>query len=113
MQYSDTLFKVKANEKVTVNFKNIGKMPKNAMGHNFVLLKQGTDFVNFATEAMRARDNDYIPKKYQSDIIAHTKLTGPGESDVITFTIPNAGIFDFLCTFPGHYGSMRGKIVAE
>lgn len=113
MQYSDTLFKVKASEKVQLTFRNIGKMPKNSMGHNFVLLSQGTDFTNFATEAMKARDNDYIPQQLSSSIIAHTKLVGPGETDKITFTVPNKGIYDFLCSFPGHYGTMRGKLVVE
>lgn len=113
MQYSDTLFKVKAAEKVKLTLKNIGKMPKNSMGHNFVLLTKGTDFANFATEAMKARDNDYIPKQLSSSIIAHTQLVGPGETQVITFSVPDKGIYDFLCSFPGHYGTMRGKLVVE
>jgi azurin len=113
MQYSDTLFKVKASEKVKLTFRNIGKMPKNSMGHNFVLLAQGTDFTNFATEAMKARDNDYIPEQLSSSIIAHTRLVGPGETDEIAFSVPNKGIYDFLCSFPGHYGTMRGKLVVE
>ena len=49
----------------------------------------------------------------KSDVIAHTKLLGPGESDEITFKVPDAGVYDFICTFPGHFGTMRGKIVAE
>jgi len=113
MQYSDTLFKVKASEKVKLTFRNIGKMPKNSMGHNFVLLAQGTDFTNFATEAIKARDNDYIPEQLSSSIIAHTRLVGPGETDEIAFSVSNKGIYDFLCSFPGHYGTMRGKLVVE
>jgi azurin len=113
MQYSDTLFKVKAGEKVTLKMTNIGKMPKNSMGHNFVLLKAGTDITNFAGEAMKARDNDYIPISLKDAVIAHTKLIGPGESDEITFIIKDEGYYDFICSFPGHYGSMRGKIIVE
>lgn len=113
MQYSDTLFKVKASEKVKLTLKNIGKMPKKSMGHSFVLLAQGTDFTNFATEAMKARDDDYIPQQLKSSIIAHTRLVGPGETDEITFSVPSKGLYDFLCTFPGHYGTMRGKLMAE
>ena len=113
MQFSDTLFKVIAAEKVVVKLTNIGNMPKESMGHNFAVLNTNTDFVAFATEAMKARDTEYIPVEMKSAVIAHTKLIGPKESDEITFTLPAAGIYDFLCTFPGHYGSMRGKIVAE
>jgi azurin len=113
MQFSDTLFKVNVAEKVVVKLTNIGNMPKESMGHNFAVLNTHTDFVAFATEAMKARDTEYIPAGMKSAVIAHTKLIGPNESDEITFTLPAAGIYDFLCTFPGHYGSMRGKIVAE
>lgn len=113
MQFSDTLFKVNAAEKVVVKLTNIGNMPKESMGHNFAVLDINTDFVNFATEAMKARDTEYIPAGMKKAVIAHTKLVGPQESDKITFSLPAPGIYDFLCTFPGHYGSMRGKIVAE
>lgn len=113
MQYSDTLFKVRAGERITVKLMNIGKMPKNSMGHNFTLLKSGTNVGEFANKALEARDHDYIPPAMEKAVIAHTKLVGPGESDLISFTITEKGYYDFLCTFPGHYGSMRGKIVAE
>lgn len=113
MQFSDTLFKVDVKKKVKVKLTNIGKMPKNSMGHKFVVLAKGTDFVKFASEAKEARDNDYIPEDMKSSVIAHTALVGPGESDEVTFNFPEKGIYDFLCSFPGHYGTMRGKIVVE
>jgi azurin len=113
LQYSDTLFKIKAGQVVTLKLTNIGKMPKNSMGHNFVLLNTGTDITNFAGEAMKAMQSDYIPASLKTAVIAHTKLVGPGESDEITFTIKDKGYYDFICSFPGHYGSMRGKIIAE
>lgn len=113
MQYSDTLFKVKAGEKVSLKLTNIGKMPKNSMGHNFTLLKTGTDITKFASEGMKFRDQEYIPPAMKDSVIAHTPLVGPGETAQITFVIKNKGYYDFICLFPGHYGSMRGKIIAE
>ncbi|QJD97220.1 multicopper oxidase domain-containing protein [Mucilaginibacter robiniae] len=113
MQYSDTLFKVRAGEKVSLKLTNIGKMPKNSMGHNFTLLKTGTDITKFAIEGMKYRDQDYVSPAFKGSVIAHTALIGPGESTQITFVIKNKGYYDFICTFPGHYGSMRGKIIAE
>ena len=113
MQFSDTLFKVKAAQPVTVKLSNIGKMPKESMGHNFTVLANGADLPAYATKAIHASANDYQPADMKSSVIAHTKLVGPGETDEITFKLPNKGVFDFLCTFPNHYGSMRGKIVAE
>ncbi|UOE49792.1 plastocyanin/azurin family copper-binding protein [Mucilaginibacter sp. SMC90] len=113
MQYSDTLFKVKAGQQVSLKLTNIGKMPKNSMGHNFTLLKTGTDITKFASEGLKYRDQDYVPAAMKDSVIAHTPLVGPGESARISFVIKHKGYYDFICTFPGHYGSMRGKIVAE
>ena len=41
MQFSTREFSVPAGKKVELEFKNIGKLPKIAMGHNLVILKEG------------------------------------------------------------------------
>ena len=113
MKYDKTLFKVKAGQKITLDFKNIGKLPAAAMSHNVVILKPGTDVQAFGTAAISAAATEHIPPSMKDDVIAHTKLLGPGQSDEITFTLPDAGVYDFVCTFPGHFGTMHGKIVVE
>lgn len=113
MKYDRTLFKVKAGQKITLDFKNIGKQPAAAMSHNVVILKPGTDVQAFGEAAIPAAATEHIPPSMKDDVIAHTKMLGPGESDKITFTLPDAGVYDFICTFPGHFGTMHGKIVAE
>jgi azurin len=113
MKYDRTLFKVKAGQKITLDFKNIGKQPAAAMSHNVVILQQGTDVQAFGEAAIPAAATEHIPASMSTDVIAHTKLLGPGESDEITFTLTDAGVYDFICTFPGHFGTMKGKIVAE
>lgn len=111
MQYDKTELIVKAGSKVKLTFKHTGKMPVTAMGHNFVLLKLGTDIADFASKAIAAKDNDYIP---ESDaIIVHTKMIGGGESVEITFDAPAKGTYDYICSFPGHYGVMKGKFIVE
>ena len=111
MTYDKTELKVKAGSKVTLTFTHIGKMPLSAMGHNFVLLKEGTDIAKFAMEAMKAKDNDYIPTS--DAIIANTKMIGGGGSTEITFDAPAKGTYDFICSFPGHYSNMKGKFIVE
>ncbi len=111
MQYNKKKIVVKAGQTVKLTLKHVGKMPKAAMGHNFVILKKGTDLAKFASEAMKAKDKDYIPG--EDKIIAHTKLLGGGEQDTITFKAPEKGEYDFLCSFPGHYAMMKGKFVVE
>lgn len=113
MKFDQTSFTVKAGQEIQLTLKNVGTLPKESMGHNLVVLAPGTDLAAFGGEAFKAKDADYIPATYASSIIAHTKLLGPGESDTITFTIPEAGEYEFLCSFPGHWGTMQGKIIVE
>ncbi|MEO6069444.1 MAG: azurin [Chitinophagaceae bacterium] len=110
LKFDKIEIKVNAGEKVTLTLTNIGKMPKDAMGHNFILLKDGTDLEAFEKAAIQAPD--HIPTNMGDAIIAHTKLLGPGESDTIEFTVP-AGDYTFICSFPGHYKSMTGVLTAE
>lgn len=113
MKFDKELFKVKAGEPVKMTFINVGELPKESMGHNVVILHPETDVHAFGGEAIKFMDNEYIPITFASSIIAHTKLLGPGETDVIEFTLPEPGVYPYLCSFPGHYGIMQGKIVAE
>lgn len=115
MKYDKNLFKIKAGQEVKLTFKNVGKLPKEAMGHNVVILKEGADVEAFALEALKEKANEYIPQTdaMKNEIVAYTKLLGPGESDTITFTIAGPGVYDFICTFPGHHGTMKGQIVVE
>jgi len=113
MQFDKNELKVPAGEPVVLTLKHNGKMAKNVMGHNLVILKQGVDFKDFAEKASVAADNEYIPASETASIIAHTKVIGGGESDTIEFTIDQPGTYEFLCTFPGHYAIMRGVIIAE
>jgi|SRR5690606_29982970 len=113
MKFDKDLFTVKAGQEIQITLKNVGELPKESMGHNFVVLAPGTDVAAFGGEAFKAKDAEYIPATFASSIIAHTKLLGPGESDTITFTIDEPGEYEFVCSFPGHWGTMRGKIVVE
>lgn len=112
MQYNRKLLHVKAGQPVKLTFKNVGQMPKESMGHNVVILHPDTDLPSFGGEAIKAVDSEYIPTTFASSIVAHTKLLGPGETDAIEFTLEK-GVYPYVCSFPGHYGVMQGKIVAE
>ena len=112
MQFNLNEIRVKAGETVRLTLTHIGELPKNAMGHNFVLLKQGTDVVDFAQKAATATGNDYIPEGTDA-VIAKTKMIGGGEETTVEFTAPEAGTYDYICSFPGHYVQMRGKLIVE
>ena len=112
MQYDKTELRVPANSKVTLTLKHSGTMPKSAMGHNFVLLKQGTDIAAFGMKAIEAGvEKEHIPNS--DAIIAHTGLIGGGEQTSVTFNAPAPGTYDYICSFPGHYAMMKGKLIVE
>ena len=113
MKFDLTEIKVKSGQKVHLTLNHVGKLPIEAMGHNWVLLKQGVDLAAFAAEAMKAKDTDYIPAGHEGDIIAHTKTIGGGESVTIEFDAPEVGTYEFLCTFPGHSSMMKGHFIVE
>ncbi|OXG00151.1 azurin [Flavobacterium araucananum] len=113
MQFNTKELKAIAGKPITLTLKHTGKIPKEAMGHNLVILQEGTDEAAFAAKAINAKDTDYIPASEKASIIAHTKLLGGGETDTIEFTIDKKGTYNFLCTFPGHVAMMKGVLIVE
>ncbi|MBZ9628195.1 azurin [Psychroflexus sp. CAK57W] len=112
MRYNKSEIKVKAGDKVVLTFEHVGKMSKETMGHNFVLLEEGTNVQEFSQEALEFKDNDYIPES--SDvIIVHTEMLGGGEKTEITFQAPEKGKYDYVCSFPGHVALMNGTFIVE
>ncbi|AIS15270.1 Azurin [Pseudomonas chlororaphis subsp. aurantiaca] len=99
----------------TVNLTHSGSLPKNVMGHNWVLSKSA-DMAGIATDGMAAGiDKDYL-KPDDSRVIAHTKIIGAGEKDSVTFDVSKltAGeSYEFFCSFPGHNSMMKGAVVLK
>ena len=112
MRFNKTQLKVKAGQKVRLTLKHTGQMDVNVMGHNWVLLKQGTSINEFGNAAVNAKDNDYIPQGTDA-VIAHTEMIGGGQTTIVEFEAPEAGEYDFICSFPGHYSLMKGKFIVE
>ena len=112
LAYDKAELTVKAGQKVKVTLNNSGGILPQP--HNFILMKPGTlDKVGALANAMlsdpKAMEKGYIPES--TDIIAHTKLVQPGQSDSVEFTAPaEAGDYPFACTFPGHWLLMRGIV---
>ena len=112
MKYSIKSFKVKAGQKIKLTLKHTGKLDKKVMGHNVVFLKNGVKLSDFGAKAAASKDNDYIPEN-SSEILAHTKMIGGGETTTIAFVAPEKGTYDFICSFPAHFAIMKGKLIVE
>jgi len=106
MRFDVTAFEAKPGQKVTVTIKNIGTTPKFSMGHNFVLLDKTVNTGNvqrFLDAASMEAAHDYVPAN-NKEVLAHSKLLGPNESDTVTFNAPFVpGEYLYLCSFPGHF----------
>ncbi len=112
MKFDKSEFNVKAGEEVSLTFTNAGVLPIETMGHNVVVLEKKADVKTFATASAKAKETNYISELYITDIIAQTKLLGPGESETIKFTLKEPGEYTYICTFPGHWIAMKGVITA-
>lgn len=115
MKYSVSKIEAKPGQKVTVELKNEGNLPKATMGHNWILLTAGSDAKAYATAAVKAREQDYQPSSLSSEVLASIKLLGPKESGKTSFTAPSApGSYPFLCSFPAHMQSgMKGVLIVK
>lgn len=112
MKFDLKEIRVKEGQPIKLTLNHVGKGSKETMGHNFVLLQEGVGVQGFASKAVDAKDNDYIPLN-TTEVIAHTRMLGGGESDTIEFIAPSKGTYNFLCSFPGHVGMMKGKFIVE
>ncbi len=115
MQFNKKVFEIKAGDTIKLTLKHVGKLPKIAMGHNLVILQKGTNLAGWASKAMTAAATNYIPVDEASKkaVIAKTKVLGGGETDSVTFSIKEAGEYQYLCSFPGHFALMQGKITVK
>ena len=113
MRFDKELFRVRAGKKLRLVLYNTSKKSAASMTHNVVILVKGTDIADFADAVRTAKNEQYTPASVASLIITHTKMVAGGESEAVDFVIPQPGVYDYICSFPGHWGTMQGKIVAE
>lgn len=114
MRFSVTAIDAKPGESLHVVLTNVGTLPKEAMAHNWVLLKSGSDYMAFSAAAAGAKDSNYIPQNLENEIIAKIDLQGPHQTGEVTFKAPDQpGEYPFLCSFPGHAALMHGTLTVK
>jgi azurin len=115
LKFSVTSISAKPGEEITVKLVNNSSMPANAMSHNFVLLKAETDPAAFNKDVLAKGENGNVPEEMTDGVIAKTGLVAGGESDSVTFTVPEEpGEYTYICTFPGHFAAgMKGTLTVK
>ncbi len=112
MLFTPTEFTVKRGQPVKLVFLN-----PDAMQHNLAIVQPGAlEEIGMAGNEM-AKDPDGIKKDFipKSDKLLHaTKLIDPNAGAVLRFQAPDQpGVYPYVCTFPGHWVIMNGKMTVE
>ncbi|MDP9908912.1 azurin [Variovorax boronicumulans] len=113
MQFNKSAIAVPAScKQFTVKLKHVGKMPKAAMGHNWVLSKTA-DAQGVAADGIGAGLDKAYVKPGDARVIAHSKVIGGGETDAVSFDVSKLKAGDsyaWFCSFPGHASLMKGTL---
>ena len=106
MTFNLTSLTVPTGRRVHIVLKNNAKSP--LMPHNWMVVRTGTEAAVALAGLNAGKDAQYVPKS--DDVIAATPLAPPGGTAELTFTAPAPGVYPYICTVPGHYMLMKGKL---
>jgi plastocyanin len=104
LEFDPTAIVLKQGTRVRLRFINEGTLP-----HNFVLVKNEDDIDALALAAM-AEGGDYVPKHMKDKLFAYTTLASPGQTVDVTFVVPPAGGYTYVCLMSGHAAMMLGRL---
>lgn len=112
LQFATKEFRVKSGERISLLFDNTDALP-----HNLVIVKPGAyERVGEVANAMitdpAAFERHYVPDF--PAVLFHTSMIEPHRDETIHFTAPaEPGEYPYMCTFPGHWLLMKGKMIVE
>jgi azurin len=97
LRFSVTSITAEPGQTLHVQLHNAGTLPKDVMGHNWILLKADQDPEAYAAAAIGAKADNFEPKTLSSQVLAVVPLLGAGETGDVTFTAPmKPGKYPFL-----------------
>jgi azurin len=110
-QFDTVALEIPAGEEIALTFHNGAKTTP----HNWLLIS-GDDYAAIEVNAAGMASGEaagYIPD--DTRIIARTAgLVKGGQSETVTFIVPAAGAYVYLCTFPGHFElGMQGVLTVR
>lgn len=111
MRFDTARLVVEAGKPFEIIFENIDGLP-----HNLVVVKPGTrERVGLAAMTLLPEQLDWNGRAYvpdSSDVIAATKILETDQLATLKISeLTSEGIYEFVCTFPGHWAMMYGQLV--
>lgn len=91
------MWTVTSGAEVTVEMDNQG-----ALEHNWAIVKLGEELPELFDEA-----------QHKDKLLFSTSRVMGGAQATATFTAPEPGEYVVICTVPGHYPSMQGRLVVN
>ena len=114
MQFSSTEIVVKEScAVITVTLIHTGKLPAAGMGHNWVLTRE-SDFRRVVSDGIDAGASNNFIKEGDPRVLAFTRMIGGGETTSVSFptgSIEAGEKYIFFCSYPGHWGIMKGTFL--
>ena len=109
LAYDVVEIRARAGSEITVDFVNSsGGMP-----HNIVFVMSDSDINPVGLAALEASKTDYIPQEELDRIFGYTAMAGPGETVSVKIAVPEqSGSYPYICTYPGHFTVMQGRLIA-
>lgn len=102
LEFTKTSLSAQAGAAVVLTFNNVSAINQ----HNWVIVQAGAkDAV--ATRGLTASTTNWV-QPGDAQVIANTPLVDPGKTGEVRFAAPPAGLYQFVCTFPGHNFTMFG-----
>ena len=100
---------IDANSRIRLTLRN--ESTSAGMLHNFVLVEigSGDDIAKAGIKA--GKKNQFVPNDKR--VIAFTDMIDLGETTIIEFDAPAKGSYHYICTFPGHYPNMVGRLIVK
>jgi azurin len=112
MKFSQETISARPGQRVEITLNNTDDMP-----HNVVIFKRGviSDYEKELFGSLNepnAQLRGFVPDS--SNVLVASRLLNAGESTVMTFDAPTEpGEYPFVCSFPGHWATMRGVLRIE
>lgn len=101
-----------AGSRISLTFKNAAEAGSNRL-FNWVLVKPGKMLIVVSAGQSDGNEGTDYVKPNDENVIAHTKLVQPGQSETISFAAPEPGEYPYICTFPGLYTTMKGTLTVK